>query len=210
MPFVFGAQLREKAEDLNEALLEFHAAEWARRKADKEAMDAYEAHLVILSKIRRLAERTVALRRCNLRLQRLESRALADSFRLLRATVEAEELVARLEAERVERVGEEEDDDEKTDWREVAQDDLNDSELELGSLNYPRQHAGAGLPQDLREVPKDAAVEALLSLVRAAAGPELKFRAGVETTAGELAAATTSGAGLAKKQSKVFDPGGGL
>ena len=35
----------------------------------------------------------------------------------------------------------------------------------------------------------------------------------VEATAGvarELAAATTSGAGLAKKQSKVFDPGGGL
>jgi hypothetical protein len=26
----------------------------------------------------------------------------------------------------------------------------------------------------------------------------------------ELAAATTSGAGLAKKQSKVFDPGGGM
>jgi hypothetical protein len=39
---------------------------------------------------------------------------------------------------------------------------------------------------------------------------ELKFRAGVETTVGELAAATTSGVGLAKKQSKVFDPGGGL
>ena len=92
------------------------------------------------------------------------------------------------------------------DWREVAQDDINDSELELGSLNYPRPHAGAGL----REVPKDAAVEALRSLVRAAAGPELKFRAGAETTAGELAAATTSGAGLAKKQSKVFDAGGGL
>jgi hypothetical protein len=51
---------------------------------------------------------------------------------------------------------------------------------------------------------------ALRSLVRAAAGPELKFRAGVETTVGELAAATTSGAGLAKKQSKVFVPGGGL
>ena len=109
----------------------------------------------------------------------------------------------------MERAGEEEDDDEKTDWREVAQDDLNDLELELGSLNYPRQHVGAGLPQDLREVPKDAAMEALRSLVRAAAGPELKFRAGVETTAGELAAATTSGVGLAKKQSKVFDPGGG-
>ena len=44
----------------------------------------------------------------------------------------------------------------------------------------------------------------------AAVGPELKFRAGVEATAGELAAATTSGAGLAKKQSKVFDTGGEL
>jgi hypothetical protein len=32
----------------------------------------------------------------------------------------------------------------------------------------------------------------------------------VETTAGELAAATTSWAGLAKKQSKVVDPGGGV
>ena len=59
-------------------------------------------------------------------------------------------------------------------------------------------------------MPKDEAVEAMRSLVRAAARPEVKFRAGVETTAGELAAATTSGAGLAKKQSKVFDPGGGL
>ena len=106
---------------------------------------------------------------------------------------EAEELVARLEAERVERAGEEEDDDEKTDWREVAQDDLDDSDGEP-CFKDPRQHA----------------VEALRSLVRAAAGPELKFRAGAKTTAGELAAATTSGAGLAKKQSKVFDPGGGL
>jgi hypothetical protein len=47
-------------------------------------------------------------------------------------------------------------------------------------------------------VPKDEAVLALRSLVRAA-------RAGVETTAGKLAAATTSWAGLAKKQSKVFE-----
>jgi hypothetical protein len=48
------------------------------------------------------------------------------------------------------------------------------------------------------------------TLVRAATGPELKIRAGADMTAGELAAATTSGAGLAKEQSKVFDPGGGL
>ena len=105
--------------------------------------------------------------------------------------------------------GEEEEDDEKTDWREVAQDDLDDSDGEP-CFKDPRQHAWAGLSQDLREVPKDEVVEAMGSLVRAAAGPELKFRAGAETTAGELAAATTSGTGLAKKQSKVFDPGGGL
>jgi hypothetical protein len=58
-------------------------------------------------------------------------------------------------------------------------------------------------------VPKHEAVEALRSLVRAAAGPELKFRAGAETTARELAVATTSGVGLAKEQFKVFDLGGG-
>jgi hypothetical protein len=54
----------------------------------------------------------------------------------------------------------------------------------------------------VREVPKDEAVVAMRSLVRAATWPELTFRADVEATAGELAAATTSGAGLAKKQSK--------
>ena len=113
-----------------------------------------------------------------------------------------EELVARLEAKRVEWAGEEEDDDEKTDWREDGEDGE-------PCFKDPRQHAWSGLPQDLREVPKDAAAEALRSLVRAAAGPEVKFWAGAETTVGELAAATTSGAGLAKKQSKVFDPGGG-
>jgi hypothetical protein len=74
----------------------------------------------------------------------------------------------------------------------------------------PRQAAWAGLPRDLREVTKDEVVAALWSLVRAAARPELKFRVGVKTTVGELAAGATSGAGLAKKQFKVFDPGGGL
>ena len=102
--------------------------------------------------------------------------------------------------------GEEEEEAEKTDWRGVAQFDLGDSDEEP-LYEDPRQHAWSGLPQDLREVPKH--VEALRSLVQAAAGPELKFRAGAETTAGELAAATTSGAGLAKEQFKVFDPGGG-
>ena len=72
-----------------------------------------------------------------------------------------------------------------------------------------RASTWSGLPQDLREVPTHEAVEALRSLVRAAAGPELKFRAGVETTVGELAVATTSGVGLAKEQFKFFDPGGG-
>jgi hypothetical protein len=60
------------------------------------------------------------------------------------------------------------------------------------------------------KVPKHEVVEALRSLVRAATGLELKFRAGAETPAGELAAATTSEVGLAKEQSKVFDSGGGL
>ena len=91
----------------------------------------------------------------------------------------------------------------------MAQDDLEDSDGEL-CFKDPRQAAWADLPHDLREVPKDEAVVALRSLVRAAARPELKFRADVEATAGELAAATTSGAGLAKMQSKVFDPGGEL
>jgi hypothetical protein len=133
------------------------------------------------------------------------SRNLWDKQRAEQRRAKAEKLVARLEAERVERAHEE-DDDERTDWREVAQDDLDDSDGEPCFVD-PRQAAWAGLPQDPREVPKDEAVLALRSLVRAV---ELNFRAGVETTTGELAAATTSGAGLAKKQSKVFDPGGGL
>ena len=41
-----------------------------------------------------------------------------------------EELVARLEAEREEEAGEEKEDDEKTDWRGVAQFDLDDSDGE--------------------------------------------------------------------------------
>jgi hypothetical protein len=44
--------------------------------------------------------------------------------------------------------------------------------------------------------------------VRAAA--EATAEATARVLARELAAATTSGAGLAKKQSKVFDPGGGM
>jgi hypothetical protein len=45
----------------------------------------------------------------------------------------------------------------------------------------PRQAEWTSLPQDPREAPED-----------------------------KLAAATTSGAGLAKSQFKVFDPGGGV
>ena len=138
------------------------------------------------------------------------SRSLRDERSAELHRAHAEELVTRLDAERVERAGEELDDVEKTDWRGVAQDDLDDSDGEP-LFEDPRQHAWSGFPQDLREVPKHEVVEALRrSLVRAATWLELKFRAGAETTAGELAAATTSGAGFAKEQSKVFDPGGGL
>jgi hypothetical protein len=77
---------------------------------------------------------------------------------------EAAKLVARLEAERVERTREEEDGDERKDWRGVAQDDLVDSDEEP-CFEDPRQAAWAGLPQDPREVPKDEAVLALRSLV---------------------------------------------
>jgi hypothetical protein len=123
----------------------------------------------------------------------LEASTKAEAFRLLLATVERAGEEARLAAEvhglQLMVEGQ-------------TQDDLVDSDVELYSED-PRQATWADLSQDPREVPKDEAVLALRSLVQAA-------RAGVETTAGELAAATTSWAGLAKKQSMVFDPGGGL
>ena len=105
-------------EGLNEALLEFGVAEWARREADKEAKVANEAHHLILSKIRRCAKWTALLRVRKLKLEMLpghvgpgvgaglrynlhraesrvapellalESSAHADSFRLLHASVE--------------------------------------------------------------------------------------------------------------------------
>jgi hypothetical protein len=122
------ARLREKTGHLKEALLEFQAAEWARRQADKKAVDAYEAHSLILSKIRKLTEWTASLRVRNLRLKlhlgrvgpgasaglrynlhlaakwgtellALESRAHADSFRLLCAMRERAGEEARLAAE---------------------------------------------------------------------------------------------------------------
>jgi hypothetical protein len=107
--------------------------------------------------------------------------------------------VTRLEAELAERAGEAH---ERTDWRGVAQDDLEDSDGEP-CFEYPRQAAWARLPQDLWEVPEDKAVLALRSLVRVA-------EATARELARELAAASTSGAGLAKNESKVFDPGGGM
>jgi hypothetical protein len=89
--------------------------------------------------------------------KKLPSRNLRDEQRVEQCRAEAEKLVVRLEAERVERAGEEH---ERTDWREVAKDDLEDSDGEL-CFEDPRQAAWADLPQDLREVPKDEAVVAL-------------------------------------------------
>jgi hypothetical protein len=77
----------------------------------------------------------------------------------------------------------------------VAQDDLVDSD-------------GEPCFEDPREAPEDKAMLALRSLVRAAA--ELTAEATARVLARKLAAATTSGAGLAQSQSKVFDPGGGV
>ena len=58
------------------------------------------------------------------------SRNLRDEPRAEQRRAEAEKLVARLEAERVEWAREEEDGDETKDWRGVAQDDLVDSDGE--------------------------------------------------------------------------------
>ena len=152
----------------------------------------------------------------NKKLLVLEASAKAEALSLLlemrerdvrRAALrreEAEKLVARLELERAERAGEEH---ERTDWRAVAQDDLVDSNGEP-RFEDPRRAEWTNLPQDPREAPEDKAVLALRSLVRAAAEPTAEATARV--LARELAAATTSGAGLAKSQSKVFDPGGGV
>ena len=78
-------------------------------------------------------------------------RILRDELRAEQHWAAAEELVVRLEArpERVEGVGEEEEEDEKTDWRGVAQLDLDDSDGEP-LYEDPRQHAWSGLSQDLR------------------------------------------------------------
>jgi len=154
----------------------------------------------------RLQEEQEAPRKRKGKKKKTPSRSLRDVQRAALRRAEAEELVARLESERAERAGEEH---ERTDWRAVAQDDLVDSDGEP-CFEDPRRAEWTDLPQDPREAPEDKAVLALRSLVRAAAEPTAEAAARV--LARELAAATTStsGAGLAKSQSKVFDPGGGV
>ena len=152
----------------------------------------------------RLQEEQEAPRKRKGKKKKTPSRSLRDVQRAALHRAEAEKLVARLESERAERAGEEH---ERTDWRAVAQDDLVDSDGEP-CFEDPRRAEWTDLPQDPREAPEDKAVLALRSLVRAAAEPTAEATARV--LARELAAATTSGAGLAKSQSKVFDPGGGV
>jgi hypothetical protein len=117
----------------------------------------------------------------------LEASAKAEAFFLLLARVERAGEESRLAAE--------------ANGLQLMLEGQTEFDRGESCFEDPRQAAWAGLPQEPREVPKDEAVLALRSLVRAAA----------EATAGDLAAAaTTSGAGLAKKQSQVFDPGGEL
>ena len=78
----------------------------------------------------------------------------------------------------MEGASEEEEEDEKMDWRGVAQLVLEDSDGEP-FYEDPRQHAWSGLPQDLREVPKHEAVEAGPAVSGASCG-----RAGAEASGG--------------------------
>ena len=219
----FAAASEEDARASASASVYFDAsAAFAAAFLDKEAADAYEAHCRILAKIRQCAKWKASLQARNLRLEMLpgQSPARAGACRRVQARVQEHIVQAKEQGEKLlaleasakaealslllemrERAGEE--------TRLAVEDDLDDSDGEL-CFEDPRQATWAGPPQDLREVTKDEAGTALRSLVRAAAGPELKFWAGVETTAGELAAVATSGADLAKRQFKVFDPGGGL
>ena len=48
---VKSARVQDKQEHLNEALVDFQAAEWARREADKEAAAACKAQSLIVIKI---------------------------------------------------------------------------------------------------------------------------------------------------------------
>jgi hypothetical protein len=94
-----GARLREEAEGLDGALLKLHAAKWACREADKEAADAYEAHRLILSEVRRCAEWTASLKVRNLRLQMLTGRVGPGAgpglrYNLHRAQEQGKELLA--------------------------------------------------------------------------------------------------------------------
>jgi hypothetical protein len=75
-----GARLREKVEDLQETLLEFQAAEWARRKADTEAADAHEAHCRILATIRRCAKWMASLQARDLRLEMLPQHGINGNY----------------------------------------------------------------------------------------------------------------------------------
>jgi hypothetical protein len=77
--------------------------------------------------------------------KRNPARVLRDDLRVEQHRAAVEELVARLEAELVERAGEEDEDYEKTDWRGVAQYDLDDSDEEP-LYEDPRQHAWSSLP----------------------------------------------------------------
>ena len=75
--------------------------------------------------------------------KRNPARLLRDDLRAEQHRAAAEELVARLEVELVERAGEEDEDYEKTDWRGVGQFDLDDSDGEP-LYEDPRQHAWFG------------------------------------------------------------------
>ena len=206
--FFFLHAKKERAGE--EALL---AAEVGRLQHMVEGQAEYDREAWLLEELQlqaarddvlRLQEEQEAPRKRKGKKKKTPSRSLRDVQRAALRRAEAEELVATLESERAERAGEKH---ERTDWRAVAQDDLVDSDGEP-CFEDPRRAEWTDLPQDPREAPEDKAVLALRSLVRAAAEPTAEATARV--LARELAAATTSGAGLAKSQFKVFDPGGGV
>ena len=136
-----------------------------------------------------------------------EAQPGACSSRCLRAEqhrAAAEELVARLEAELAERAGRRRTTRRRTgeEWRSTT----STTRTESRCFEDPRQAAWSGLPQDLREVPKDEAVEALRSLVRAAAGPELKFGRGGDDGGG-VGGGNDLGGGLGEEAVQGLRPG---
>ena len=195
-----GEEARLAAEVGNLQLMVEGQQEFDREAWLLEELQLQAAHDDVL----RLREEQEAPKKLRGKKKKTPARLHRDEQRAALRRAEAEKLVARLESERAERAGEEH---ERTDWRAVAQDDLVDSDGEP-CFEDPRRAEWTDLPQDPREAPEDKAVLALRSLVRAAAEPTAEATARV--LARELAAATTSGAGLAKSQSKVFDPGGGV